>query len=195
MDRPFKIAAISFLANAAFSIYYVVFGVTTNSWWLLTLASYYVILSVVRFIVLTVKSEKSSLSKFVGWALTILTIPLIGTVILSVVRDRGIEFHMIVMIAIAAYAFTKITIAAYNLIKSRRSKSVRVKALRNISFADGLVSIFALQRSMLVSFEGMSEVEIIIMNAVLGTAVCVTVFLLGFNLIKNKKDKAFIEVE
>ena len=52
---------------------------------------------------------------------------------------------------------------------------------------DAFVSIFALQRSMLVSFEGMSEAEIVIMNAALGSAVCVIVFLLGANLLRNKK--------
>ena len=40
---------------------------------------------------------------------------------------------------------------------------------------------------MLVSFEGMHETEIVIMNAALGSAVCVIVFLLGFNLVKNRK--------
>ena len=115
----------------------------------------------------------------------VLSIPLFGTVILSVVRDRGHEYHMIVMIAMAAYAFTKITLAAINLVKSRRSASRVLLTLRNISFADAFVSIFALQRSMLVSFEGMTETEILIMNAVLGSVVCIIVFLLGWNLVRN----------
>ena len=40
---------------------------------------------------------------------------------------------------------------------------------------------------MLVSFEGMREWEIVIMNAVLGSAVCVVVLLLGINLLRNKR--------
>ena len=119
--------------------------------------------------------------------LILLSIPLVGTVILSVVRDRGHERHMIVMIALAAYAFTKITLATIKLIKARRSSSATLITLRNISFADAFVSIFALQRSMLVSFEGMTETEIVIMNATLGSAVCVIVFLLGLNLVRNRK--------
>ena len=38
---------------------------------------------------------------------------------------------------------------------------------------------------MLVSFDGMTEGEILIMNAVFGSAVCVTVFLLGLNLARK----------
>jgi hypothetical protein len=119
--------------------------------------------------------------------LIILSVPLVGTVILSAVRDRGHEYHMIVMIAMATYAFVKITFATIKLIKSHHSTSAVLITLRNISFADAFVSIFALQRSMLVSFEGMTEVEIVIMNTTLGSAVCVIVFLLGINLLRSEK--------
>ena len=60
-------------------------------------------------------------------------------------------------------------------------------ALRNISFATALVSIFSLQRSMLVTFEGMTDSQIVLMNALTGTGVCILVFLLGLNLVRKKK--------
>ena len=187
MDRTLKLALASLSFNIAFATYHIVMGLLTSSWWLLTLGSYYLVLSIVRFVVLRSKSGERFIAKFTGWMLIILSIPLAGTVILSVVRDRGHELHMIVMIAMAAYAFTKITLATIKLIKARRSTSATLITLRNISFADAFVSIFALQRSMLVSFEGMTEVEIVIMNATLGSAVCVIVFLLGMNLLRSKK--------
>lgn len=187
MDRTLKFALASLVFNMAFATYYLVMGLATSSWWLLTLGSYYIVLSIVRFVVLRSKSGEHFIAKFTGWMLILLTIPLVGTVILSVVRDRGHELHMIVMIAMAAYAFTKITLATIKFIKVRRSTSATLITLRNISFADAFVSIFALQRSMLVSFEGMTETEIVIMNATLGSAVCVIVFLLGLNLVRNRK--------
>ena len=187
MDRTLKFALASLVFNMAFATYHLVMGLATSSWWLLTLGSYYLVLSLVRFAVLRSKAKERFIVKFTGWMLILLTIPLVGTVILSVVRDRGHELHMIVMIAMAAYAFTKITLATIKFIKARRSTSATLITLRNISFADAFVSIFALQRSMLVSFEGMTETEIVIMNASLGTLVCVLVFLLGLNLVRNKK--------
>ena len=187
MDRTLKFALASLTFNIAFATYHLVMGLVTSSWWLLTLGSYYLVLSIVRFVALRSKSGERFIAKFTGWMLILLSIPLAGTVILSVVRDRGHERHMIVMIAMAAYAFTKITLATIKLIKARRSTSATLIALRNISFADAFVSIFALQRSMLVSFEGMTEAEIVIMNVTLGSAVCVIVFLLGLNLLKHKK--------
>ena len=185
MDRTRKNALVSLATNTAFSAYYLVFGTLSSSWWLLTLGSYYLILSIVRFVVLRSQSRNRFVTRFTGWMLVILSVPLAGTVILSVIRDRGHELHMIVMIAMAAYAFTKITLATVNLVKSRHSTTEKALTLRSISFADALASIFALQRSMLVSFEGMTTEEIVIMNAVLGSAVFVTVFLLGINLTRK----------
>ena len=187
MNRTLKLALASLTFNIAFAIYHLVLGLVTSSWWLLTLCSYYLVLSIVRFMVLRSKSKERFITKFTGWMLIILSIPLAGTVILSVIQDRGHELHMVVMIAMAAYAFTKITLATIKLIKSRHSTLATLITLRNISFADAFVSIFALQRSMLVSFEGMTEAEIAIMNAALGSAVCVIVVLLGINLLRSKK--------
>ena len=187
MDKTRNLDFLGLICNSAFSVYHFVLGVVSHSLWLLTLGFYYLILSAIRFSVLKTQRRECFIAKFTGWMLMVLTVPLVGTVILSIIHDRGHKLHMIIMIAMAAYAFTKMTFATINLIKSRRSTSARVIALRNISFANAFVSVFALQRSMLVSFEGMGEAEIIIMNAVLGFAVCILVFFLGLNLLQDKK--------
>ena len=187
MNKIQRVSIVSLIFNTTFAAYHFVFGFVATSWWLLTLGSYYLILSIVRFVVLRSDSKERFITKFTGWMLIMLSVPLAGTVILSVVRDRGHELHMIVMITMAAYAFAKITLVTINLIKARRSTSATLITLRNISFADAFVSIFALQRSMLVSFDGMTEIEIVIMNAALGVAVCIIVFLLGLNLLLSKK--------
>ncbi len=187
MDKIGRLALLGLLFNVAFGAYNVVFGIITHSWWLLTVGIYYAILSIVRFVVLKTKGSGSFITKFTGVMLMLLSLPLVGTVILAVVRDRGMVMHEIVMIAMAVYSFTKITLAIINIIKSRKSASARLITLRNVSLADACVSIFALQRSMLVSFGEMSATDICIFNAVIGSAVCVIVFLLGLNLVRNKK--------
>ena len=187
MDRILKLALANLIFNAAFAIYHLVLGLVTSSWWLLTLGMYYLLLGTVRFVVIHFRDDEAFITGFTGWMLIILCIPLSGTVILSVVRDRGLELHMFVMVAMAVYAFAKIILATINLIKSRRNTSANITALRNISFANAFVSMFALQRSMLVSFDGMSEYEITIMNAALGSVVCVITFLLGIILLMKRK--------
>ena len=186
MDKELKFAILCLMGNMAFALYHLIFGIFAKSLWMLTLGIYYLILSIVRFFVLRTKKSPHITTRFTGIMLIILSAPLFISTILSVIRDRGYKLHMIIMIAMAAYAFTKVTIATVNLIKSRHGTYAKYMMLRNVSFADALVSIFALQRSMLVSFEGMAESEIQIMNACLGCGVCITVFLLGMNLITQK---------
>ena len=159
MNRILKSALISLAFNIAFSAYHIVFGAVERSWWLFTVGVYYVILSTARFAVIMTKRNGRFVTKFAGIMLMVLSVPLSGTVVLAVVADRGTVFHKIVMIAIAVYAFTKITLATVKLVKSRHIRSAKAVTLRNISFATAFVSIFSLQRSMLVSFEGMSERE------------------------------------
>ncbi len=186
MDRTMKFATLSLLSNIAYGACNIIFGAVTRSWWLFIVGLYYVILSAVRFAVILSKKSNRFVTGLTGAMLIALSFSLIPTVILSVTGEGAHKFHMITMIAIATYAFTKITLATINLIKSRHSASGQMIALRNISFADAFVSIFSLQRSMLVSFEGMTATEITVMNACTGSAVCVIVFLLGLNLLTNK---------
>lgn len=185
MNRSLKIAITSLIFNIVFSIYYLIVSIYTKSWWLLVLGFYYLILSIVRAFILKSKKPQSVVAKFSGIMLMILSIPLVGMVILSVVKDRGFEFHLILMLAIAVYSFSKITFAIISFFKTKKHKTLKDLSLKNISLADAFVSIFALQRSMLATFEGMSAVEIQIMNAVFGSAVCIVVFLLGLFIIKK----------
>ncbi len=190
MDKMARYALFSLLFNVTYSAYHIIFGVITRSWWLFTVGIYYLILSTVRAVVLQAKAQGHFAVRFTGGMLMTLSVPIVGVVILSFVKDRGTVFPLIVMLAIAVYAFTKITLATVNWIKTRKSTSAKLLALRNISFADAFVSIFSLQRSMLVSFEGMTAAEIQMMNTLTGSAVCIIVFLLGLNLLRYREASA-----
>lgn len=188
--NKFHIAIFTLLVNISYSFYNMILGISTHSWWFTTIGVHYSFLSLMRFAVLTTKKKihKKKLRTFTGAMLMITSLPLAGMVILTSFKDRGVIHHEIVMITIALYTFTKITLATLNLVKSRNNKiSVTINTLNHISFADAAVSIFALQRSMLVSFEGMPENEIRIFNIVVGSVVCMIVFALGIGLLKKVK--------
>lgn len=191
-DRVQRTAFVSLIINMVYSIYHVVFGALTASWWFLVIGGYYAILSIVRFTVLRYRGNKGFIIRFTGSMLIALSVSLVGIVMLSFVKDRGKVFPLVMMLAMATYAFTKITLATINWIKVRKCSLPKMLALRNVSFADAFVSIFTLQRSMVVSFEGMSEMEIRMMNAATGLGVCIIVFLLGFNLISVSRVRAKI---
>ena len=189
MDSTRKLALFSLLFNMVYSAYHIIFGLSTRSWWFLTIGIYYAILSIVRFGVLRHKGNKAFLLRFTGAMLVTMSISLVGTVILAFVKDRGTVFPLVAMLAMATYTVTKITLAIIKWIKARKCTSAKMITLRNISLANAFVSIVSVQRSMLVSFEGMSATEIRIMNLATGSGVCILVFLLGLNLMRNKTAK------
>lgn len=184
---------MGFLTNMACAVGYSVVGFLSHSWWFITIGAYDAVLAAARFCVLHVaRDEKRDpdaelfAKRVTGLLLIALSICLVGINILSAVKDRGTSFHEIIMIAIAVYTFTKITLAIIGMVKARRCSSLITKTLRNISFATSVVSIYSLQRSMLVSFPGMAPSEIQLFNILTGAAVTLIVLLLGINLLGGK---------
>ena len=193
---PFSSANIAWTGlafNLTFALFHSLGGLLGRSWWFLTLGVYYAVLSGIRFWLLRIPEDKSDrpddrrIRRFTGAALIALSVCLNGTVILCMFRDRGVVRHEIVMITIALYAFSKITLGIINLVKARRNASAVQLCLRSLSLADGLVSICSLQRSMLVSFGEMASNHILLFNLLTGAGTCILLLLLGLNLIGGRK--------
>ncbi len=185
-------APASLVMNGLFGLYHAALGMWGGSWWYLTMAAYYLVLGVMRFAVLLVSRSAevtpAFVRRFTGGMLLFLAVVLAGTAYLAVEVERGGRYHEIVMITMALYAFVKITLAILHLARARREEDPLATTLRSISMADALASMFSLQRSMLVSFEGMSAGNIRLFNALTGTAVYLLVALLGLYLIRERKN-------
>lgn len=163
-------------------------GFLSHSWWFITVGAYYAVLAVTRFAVLQIKRDSELfVRRMTGILLVVLSVCIVGVNILSALKERGTAFHEIIMIAIATYTFTKITLAIIGMVKAKKAASPVFKTLRNIALADACVSVYTMQRSMLQSFPGLTPVEIQIFNILTGTAVWLIVLFLGINLIGGKK--------
>lgn len=191
--RTFSITTGSLTLNLIYALANLLLGLK-GSWWLITLAAYYTILTFMRFsaVIYEIRNKKSpkseaSLKNAIGITLLVLSVVLAGTTILSVHESTGKLYHEIAMLAVATYSFTKITLAIVNLCKIGKEKSAALTVIRYISFADAAASIYSLQRSMLVTYKGMSDSDILIFNSATGAAVAVLVFTLGILLIKNRR--------
>lgn len=191
--RLVKSPYTSLAFNAAYAFGNCMIGFLNHSWWFITVGAYYTVLAITRFSVLRVKRKASGdydterfARRITGILLVVLSFCIVGVNIMSAVKDRGTAFHKIVMITIAAYTFTKITISIIGMVKAKYSASPVLKTLRNISLADACVSIYTMQRSMLMSFPGMEAKKILLLNIFTGTAVWLVVLLLGINLIGGK---------
>lgn len=192
-ERIFLTTRWGFWANIAFAVAHGVFGAVTHSWWFLTLAAYYILLSSMKYSTILYERKHRDASvqdevrvkRFVGILLLALAPVMIGTVVLTITQGIGTKYHEIVMIAMATYSFTKITLAIVNYCKTRKNHSPLLVAVRCISLANAFVSIFALQRSMLVTFEGMTAENIRLMNLLTGIGVCLILCALGGHLLKK----------
>lgn len=183
----------SLAINIAYALGNGIIGFFTHSWWFVTVGAYYTVLATTRFSVLQIKRKAGGnydteffARRITGVLLVVLSFCIVGVNVLSALKDRGTAFHEIIMIAIATYTFIKITIAIVGMVKAKRTASPVLKTLRNISLADACVSVYTMQRSMLVSFPGMTATEIQLFNILTGTAVWIIVLFLGINLIGGK---------
>ena len=183
----------SLVFNVIYALSNGVIGFLVHSWWFVTVGAYYTVLAITRFSVLQIKQKADGdydteffSRRITGILLVALSLCIVGVNVLSAVKERGTAFNEIVMITIATYTFTKITIAIIGMVKAKRFASPVLKTLRNISLADACVSIYTMQRSMLVTFPGMEAAEILLLNIFTGTAVWIVVLLLGINLIGGK---------
>lgn len=177
--------------NVAYALGNGVIGFWAHSWWFVTVSAYYAILAATRFCVLQIKAERNRETeifarRITGVLLVVLSFCIVGVNVLSALKDRGTAFHEIIMITIATYTFTKISIAIIGMAKPNHSAPSTQKTLRNIALADASVSVYTMQRSMLVSFPGMTAAEIKLFNILTGTAVWIVVLFLGINLIGGK---------
>ena len=188
-----KSSYTSLAFNTAYAFGNCIIGFLNPSWWFITVGAYYTVLAITRFSVLLVMRKANGsydtelfARRITGILLVVLSFCIVGVNIMSAIKERGSAFHKIIMITIAAYTFTKVTIAIIGMAKVKRSASPILKTLRNISLADACVSVYTMQRSMLVSFPGMESAEILLLNIFTGTAVWIVVLFLGINLIGGK---------
>lgn len=162
------------------------------------MCAYYIVLSTMRLSAILCGQKNKNISssdteyfvmKLCGVLLVLLNFVLVGAIYISLSRNIATKHGEIVMITIAAYTFYKITMTIIKAVKQRKNPSPLLSIIRSISYAEVAASVLTLQRSMLVSFGGMSDTDIRTMNILTGSAVCLFVLILGIVLITRGKRK------
>ncbi len=182
---------LKFITNLIFAIYNCVLGIASYSWWFISVGAYYIILSIMRITIIGFagKNRKNErfIMKFSGFMIFVISVVLCGIVYMTLYRSVEIKYHEIAMITIALYTFTKLTLAICGFVKSKKKRKPYIKTLKSIAVADAVVSIYSLQRSMLVTFEGMTDANILLFNALSGIGMCFITVCIGINLIIGRK--------
>ncbi len=123
-----------------------------------------------------------------GVMLSVSSIALGCAVIVLVLGEGGKSYPGLMIYAVATYTFYKLVMAITNMIKARKENSILLITLRNISYADVLVSILSLQTALFAAFGQDSEAIIPVLNALTGAGVCLMIAVLGIYMVHKSKD-------
>ena len=194
--RTIVFTFFSFAATVIFVIYNIALAFIFHVGWYGALAGYYTFLSIlsahnlIRF-----KDSKYSQSSLIislktyrnDGILLCIAIAFIEVIIILVV-SQGKSFsttNMTMAIYVTAlYAFIKMAISIANFVKARKQHDYIIRAIKNTNLAAALVSIFALQTSMLKQYAPEDAVRYVtIWNSATGGVVCAIILAMGIFMI------------
>lgn len=193
-DISFKVRVSLFgtlIFNLAYSIFKLITGIVYSSFWWVSIAVYYIMLSLMRFILLRymhLEKEQQNLLKeyrsfqFCGILFFILNIALSEIVALMVVKNERFAYPEGLILIAAMYAFYNIIVSVIDMIRYRNHNSPVILAAKAVRFAAALVSMLSLETSMLTVF-GNSLEEYKTLTSATGIGICVIVLAMSLYMI------------
>lgn len=189
----------SLIFNIAFAIFQLGLGIYHNSLWFFSMFAYYIILSVLRFLILSyTKNYKpseqiySEIKRYYlcGWMLLALNLALSIIIVFVVLQNKTFYHHEIITIALASYTFFTFTFAIINRIKYKKYNSPVYTSAKNISLVTASVSILTLESTMLTTFGGeVSGKTSQIMLIFTGGAIIILAITIALSMIIKGKSK------
>lgn len=191
-DYGFR-AMVYAAGSIVFNIMYVVFGVIIavleHSVWLGALVGYHILLAAGRGIIFVfVKGygkENDELYRlraysYCGVMLIFLSLAILPVIRLVIADMNSYSYFVSVLVyvsVIAAYAFIKLAVSIHNFRKAHKTDNMSLIAVKNMSLADALITIFALQATMIKELGDASLGKTL--NPITGAAVSFTIFSFG----------------
>lgn len=162
-----------------------------RSAWFAAVAGYYVIFGVSRLLLVRSwrKAEKSKgrnrrrqeLAGYrqCGSLMFLLNIGMAVMVVQLVREEHTIAYPGSVIYITAAYTFYILTLSILNIVKFRRLNSPVLSASKALNLAGALMSLFNLQNALTSRFGSSDSNFRLIMNSIVGLAVCLTVLVIA----------------
>lgn len=198
-DAAFKVRVslyFSLAINLAYSAFKLISGIFYSSLWIEAFAVYYILLSVIRFILLhhiERKKDAGLIEEYRSYRISavlmmFINLTLSGIVLNMIVKNEAAAYSDIYVITSAAYTFYILTVSIIDLVKYRKYKSPVMSSAKAIRFAQALVSLLSLEASMLVQF-GDDESYRRLMLALTGAGVCIIVLAMSvYMIIRSVKE-------
>ena len=195
-DRVFR-ANISLSVSFVISMLYV--GINLWSWrmigsyWFMVLAVYYVIMTVMRFLLVRyIHVQKIGTSIFNEWKrsrvcayiLLLINLSLSGAVLMILYQNKGYDYPGIMIYVMALYTFYSTIHAIVDIVKYRKLGSPIMSTAKIVSLSAALVSMLNLETAMFAQFGSeMAPEDQRLMIILTGAGVSVVVVTLSVILI------------
>lgn len=190
--RTILFSFFSFILNVAYVVFIGIFGILSRSAWYISIASYYLILSLTKGSVFynrkknNTEIKQAKVYKFCGVMLIFLTFVLSGILILIYTTNMSFKYAGIMIYAVAAYTFYYLILAIYNYFKAKKYEDLFIESIRNINLAKSLVSVIVLQVAMFHAFSPENQKSIA--NAITGCTISILILIIGiFMIVKSNK--------
>lgn len=175
--------------NAVYSLFQFVSGLYFRSPWFFSCGIYYVVLSLIRLTLVHYETKQSACedacqTQCIGWTgfrtagilMFFLNMAMSGMVFQMIWRRNGGHYPEIIVYAVAAYTFYRLTMSIIRVCQRRGKFSPLEGAARNINLTAAIMSLYSLQVAMLNVFGNGME-NVLLMNSLSGTVVCLLAIL------------------
>ena len=165
-DRVFR-TTVSLHVSLGINLAYVVLNGLSwyfrRSWWFVVLGVYYLILSVMRFLLCRQVHRQRVGSDIVsewkrswicGYILLLLNLFLSSAVLMILYQDKGFDYPGVLIYVMALYAFYAVIHAVVDMIRYRKLGSPLLSTVKTVSLSSALVSMLSLETAMLSQFGG-----------------------------------------
>lgn len=192
-------------ANILYAAFRAITAVIYHSLWFGVIAIYYILLSLIRIVLAVAinkrgKYQQASVAREIyelkvyrltGFLMLLLNIGMTGVTVMMIKQNMYYEYPGFIIYLSAAYTFYVTIMAIVNIVKFRRLKSPILSASKAISLTGALMSVLALQTSMIARFGGDDTSFRLMMNSATGAAVCITTVLMALIIIIRGTKKIY----
>ena len=170
-------------------------GIRYRAVWFISLAFYYILLAVMRYMLLRKGKKEHNLYndwkryRMCGIILLIMNQALAAIVIIIVKQNKGFNYSGLLIYAMALYSFYSVITAIFDIVKFRKHGSPVISAAKAIKFVAALVSMLSLTTAMITQFGNDDENFRKLMTGTVGGGVCTIVIIMAiFMIIRSNKN-------
>ena len=170
-------------------------GIRYRAVWFISLAFYYILLAVMRYMLLRKGKKEHNLYndwkryRMCGIILLIMNQALAAIVIIIVKQNKGFNYSGLLIYAMAMYSFYSVITAIADIVKFRKHGSPVISAAKAIRFVAALVSMLSLTTAMITQFGNNDENFRKLMTGTVGGGVCTIVIIMAiFMIIRSNKN-------